>query len=87
MEAAARWRTHGAWDLARDDLLAARGFQLGVGDRHGCQQRLGVGMQRILVELVAGRDLDNAPEVHHGDAVADVAHDGKIVGDEDVGEV
>ena len=32
------------------------------------------------------RDLDDAAEIHDGDAVGDVAHHGEIVGDEDVGE-
>ena len=30
-----------------------------------------------------GADLDDLAEVHHGDAVAHVAHDGEVVGDED----
>ena len=35
-------------------------------------------------KLVRRRDLDDPSEVHHGDAVGDVADDGEIVGDEDV---
>ena len=61
-------------------------LDLGVGDRDRRQQRLGVGVQRAGVELDARGDLDDAAEIHHGDAVADVAHHGKIVGDEDVGQ-
>ena len=33
-----------------------------------------------------GCGLDDAPEVHHRDAVGDVAHDGEVVGDEQVRE-
>ena len=29
-----------------------------VGNRHGGQQRLGIGMQRVVVELARRRDLD-----------------------------
>ena len=43
-------------------------------------------MQRVLVELVGGRKLDDLAQVHHRDAVADVAHDRKVVGDEQVGQ-
>jgi hypothetical protein len=29
-------------------------------------------------------DLDDAPEIHHGDAVGDVLHDRKVVGNEQI---
>ena len=44
-------------------------------------------MQRPPEELLGGRQLDDAAEVHHGDAVGDVADDGEVVRDEDVGQV
>jgi hypothetical protein len=37
-------------------------------------------------ELVRRSYLDHFAEVHDGDPVADVADDGQVVGDEDVGE-
>ena len=43
-------------------------------------------MQRVLVQVVRGRDLDDLPEVHHGDPVGDVTHDGEVVRDEEVRE-
>ena len=43
-------------------------------------------MQRVLVELVGGRKLDDLAQIHHRDAVADVAHDREVVGDEQVGQ-
>ena len=43
-------------------------------------------MQRILVQLVAARQLHQLAQVHHRDAIADVADDGEVVGDEEVGE-
>ena len=46
-----------------------------VGDRHRREQRLGVGVLRLVVELLAVGDLDDLAEVHHGDAVGDVLHD------------
>ena len=44
-------------------------------------------MQRIVVELRRGRDLDDRAEVHHCDPIGDVADDGQVVRDEEVREV
>src|SRR4051794_18902305 len=41
-------------------------------------------MRRLLVDRLLRADLDDLPEVHHGDAVRDVTDDGEIVRDEDV---
>ena len=57
-----------------------------IGDRHGREQRLGVRVDRPLVELLRRRELDDLAEVHHRDAVGDVADDAEVVGDEDVGQ-
>src|SRR5678815_5914156 len=43
-------------------------------------------MQRRRIEIARGRDLDDAPEIHHGDAPADVLDHREIVRDEQVGE-
>ena len=53
---------------------------------HRRDQRAGVGMERSLIELVRGTLFDDLAEVHHGDAVAHVAHHTEIVGNEDVGQ-
>ena len=60
---------------------------VGVGDGDGGEQGEGVGVQGVEVEVVAGADFDDFAEVHDGDAVGDVPHDGQVVGDEQVGEV
>ena len=44
-------------------------------------------MQGILVEVVAIGHLDDLADVHDRDPVADVPHDGQVVGDKQVGEV
>ena len=65
----------GGWiDGARHVPLQhdARPLDLGVGDRHGRQQRLGVRVQRVGVEVMTRRDLYDAAQVHYGDAIADV---------------
>ncbi len=41
-------------------------------------------MARVGIELLHLRHLDELPEVHHADTVADVLHDGQVVGDEQV---
>ena len=51
------------------------------------EQRLRVGVMRRAEDDVGRADLHQAPEVHHPDAIGDVAHDPQVVRDEDVGEV
>ena len=81
----------GGVDRARDvaperDPFAA--FQLvRVGQRDGGEQRLGVGCMGVLVQLLAAADLDDLAQVHHGDAVTDVADYRQVVRDEQVVEV
>jgi len=85
-KAAAGGRVGRARHVAREDdplALAALG---GILDRDGGEQRLRIGMRRVLVDLLARPDLDDLPEVHHGHAVRDVADDGQVVRDEEVRE-
>ena len=84
MEVAAARRVDRARHVALEhDALALRQR---IGDRHRREQRLGVRMDRPLVELLGRRELDDLAEVHDGDAVGDVAHDAEVVRDEDVGQ-
>src|SRR5437868_11835867 len=46
-----------------------------IGHGYGRQQRLCVGVTRSLVHLVGRSDLDDLPQIHHRDVVADVAYD------------
>ena len=64
----------------------ARRFSRGSGTGIAGQQRLGVGVDRLRVELLRRRDLHQLAEVHHRDAVGDVPHDAQVVGDEQVGQ-
>ena len=84
MEAAARRRIERARHLALQHDAAALGPRLGHRDRR--QQRAAVGVARRGEQRLGVRGLDDAAEIHHGDAVGDVLHHGEIVRDEDVGE-
>src|SRR5438046_429353 len=87
VEAAARRRVHGRrYVTGQDDALALL-LHLRIGDRHGGQQRLAVWVERVLVKVDAVGELDDLSQVHDRDAVADVAHHGEVVRDEQVREL
>ena len=63
-------------------LSSAAGSGMGTAR----EQRLRVGVHGLAVERRVLGELDDASQVHDGHAVGDVAHDGEVVGDEQVGE-
>ena len=66
------------------DALRARSRRVGTGiaDSSACVY----GWAGDLVDLVARADLDDLAEVHHRHPIGDVADDGQVVGDEQVGQ-
>ena len=44
-------------------------------------------MQRVVEQLLAGRDLDQPAEIHHRDPVAQMAHHREVVADEQIGQM
>ena len=58
----------------------------GSGDDRGREERLRVGVLRPREQLVPRGDLDELPEVHHRDAVAEVLHGREVVRDEQARE-
>ena len=66
----------------RSRVASICGSGTGTADISACVY----GMQWLRVEGLAIGDLDDAAEVHHGDAVRHLAHDRQVVGDEDVGD-
>ena len=84
VEAAAARRAHHAGHFAAQDLARALALDHRVGHRHRRQQRLRVRMPRFAEQRVAVGDLDDAAQVHHRHAVADVAHHREVVRDEQV---
>src|SRR5712691_7617211 len=87
VEAAPRRWVHRRGHVARqDDPLAFR-LDRRVGDRYRGEQRLAVRVEGTFVEVDPVRELDDLPEVHHCDAVADVTHHGQVVRDEQIGQL
>src|SRR5262245_57897300 len=84
MEAAAGGRIEGRRHVALQD--DARPLAVGIGHRNSGEQRLRVGVERPLVEILAPRRLHDLPKVHDRDAVADVLDDREVVRDEQVGD-
>src|SRR5207237_783880 len=74
------------WVAGQHDARAS-GFDGDIPDRDRREEGDRVGVERVDVELLGQCQLDHLAQVHHGDAVADVADDGEVVGDEEVGEV
>ena len=73
-----------AWDVTlEEDTLAPDRW---IGDRHTREQRLGIRMHRVPVELLGWGDLHNFPEIHDDDAVAEILNYAKVVSDEQEGE-
>ncbi len=77
-----RWIDHFTGEA---DALA-RTAQPRVGDRHGREQRLGAGVPGACEERLGRGELDDAPDVHHGDPIADMLDDTQIMSDEDAGQ-
>ena len=78
VEATARRRRGGIGGLARQ--AGSREPHVGIGYGHGGEQCLSVGVERFVVERGHGGDLDHPPEVHDGDSIRHLTHDGEIVG-------
>jgi hypothetical protein len=77
--AAGRW-IDGGGDFALQNGPIPGPVRIGNRDRR--QQGLGVGMERVRIQSLPFGDLDDAPEVHDRNPVADVLDDCKIVSDE-----
>ena len=66
------------------NAIGARPIRISVGDSGEKCARVRV--QRVMVDQLRGPNFNDVTEIHHSNAVGDVAHHGQVVGDEDVGE-
>src|SRR5690606_19995972 len=87
VERATRRRRGGVRQLAGESDPAAGAALVRVGDGHGGQQRLGVGVPGAAEQLRCRRLLDDPAQVHDRHPVADVLDHGQVVGDEQVRQV
>lgn len=61
-------------------------LRAGVGLEDSRQQCLGVGMLRVLENVVGRGDFNDSADVHHGNPVADLRDHVERVGNEQVGQ-
>lgn len=69
------WVERRRWISGQQDAFAGA-LTVGIGHRHRAAERLGVRVLRVLEYFRRRADLDDAAEVHHGDAIGDVFDDG-----------
>ena len=83
-ELAAFRSVDGAWNFAfqLDPGLCPVLIRIRFGD--GGEQRFGVRMQRVGINLLAGGSFYQGTQIHHTDVVGNVAHHGKVMGDKQV---
>ena len=73
----------------RNGALQHDAVHLGRGVRHGDggEQSLGVGVQRILEDVLGSAVFHQVAQIHNAHGVGDMLHHGQIVGDEQIGEL
>ena len=57
-------------------------YLTGIGLRDRRHQRLSIGMLGRIIERLGRCHLNDLPQIHHRDPVADVGNGGQVVGDE-----
>ena len=85
-KAAAGLHVDGARHVAFQFDLHALALLVGIGNWDGRKEGFCVGVQGIGVEVFRGADFHEFSQVHDRDAIGNVAHHGKVVGDKEKGE-
>lgn len=85
-EPAAGGNADGAGHLPRKSLAVLKPSAFGICHRHCGEQRLCVGMQRVLIQRFGVRQLHDPAQVHHRHTIGDVANHRQIMGDHQVGQ-
>ena len=83
-EPAAGFRVDRAGQIALHTGARMGAGQLGVRDGNAAQQALGVGVQRVFVDLFGIAAFHQLAQVHHADIIRNVTHHRKVVGDKQV---
>ncbi len=84
MEGAAARRIEGARHVTLQQEAPFSSCRVGLGSR--AQQGLGVWMAGVFVDLLRGRELDDAAQVHDGYAAANMLHHMQVVRDEQIAQ-
>src|SRR5436190_11304446 len=79
---AAGWWVNWTGHFARQSDALPLHFWIRYRDRR--QQRFGIGVQRRGIKLAGRRGLDDAPEIHDGNASADMLDHRQIMGNEEI---
>ncbi len=79
-------RVHGGRQIPFQDLDGLAALHVRIRDGHCRHQRLGIGVQGVREDLLAGAEFHRVAQVHHQHPIRDVLHHGEVVGDEDEGE-
>ncbi len=87
MKGAPGRRMKGGGGITREDQARAAALKIRIelGDR--AHQRLRVRVAGTFHDVGRGSELDDFPEIHHGDAIRDMFHHGEIVRDKNQGEM
>ena len=72
----------GRWDRFEVEVFLILALAW-VRDGHRLHQRLRIGVQRVFKHLLTGANLNDPPQIHHADIVADTLHHGHVVADEE----
>src|SRR5215467_2561617 len=87
MEHTSSWRIQRAGHLSREEYPLSLRVYYRVGYGYCGQERLGIWVERVRIDLIPLRDLDDVAQVHHRHPIADVPYHRQIVGDEQVRQV
>lgn len=84
MKRAPARRVDRAWHLAIYGRLQPNARRIRY--RRRCDQRFGVGVDRLGEQCFAGCELHDSTEIHDRDAMGDMLHDAEVMRDEDEGD-
>ena len=87
MKRAAAGRIAGAGHFAGQNHAAGTFFFYRIGFGHGGEQRDGVGMLGVLIQILGIGDFHDPPQVHHRHAVGKMLHHCEVVRDKQITEL
>ncbi len=74
------------WDVSLKNNPLSRTLNLRIGDGNSGEKRSGIRVKRIFIEDCRFGNLHDHAQIHDGHAGTDVADNGKVVGDKEIGQ-